>query len=254
MDFDVEIADSGEKALKNLNSIQPDIILLNILMPGLNGYEICMRLKQKKDFKHIPIIFLSALSDSVDKIKAFQLGAVDFISKPIQRDELLVRVKSHLINSLNHIEKINKQVEWLEEKNTKLSTLSKELQLEKERNDLIIQGARVGTFEWHIPTDTVIRNEVAANLIGYNTDDLGKDNKIWLSLVHPDDLKLAQKTCARSENRVDEVVDVSYRIKHKNGQWVCRITSYNVCYTKLLRVPVFNLQAGLVAGYFAGFE
>ncbi len=87
---------SGEMALKALARDQPHLILLDVLMPGLNGYEVCARLKADPQFKEIPVLFLSALSDSGDKVRAFQAGGVDYIAKPFQLAEVEARVRCQL--------------------------------------------------------------------------------------------------------------------------------------------------------------
>lgn len=86
----------GAMALKAAAKKQPDLILLDINMPGLNGYEVCRRLKSVKQMADIPIIFLSALNEVSDKVKAFQIGGVDYITKPFQFEEVNARVKTHL--------------------------------------------------------------------------------------------------------------------------------------------------------------
>ncbi|MEP0916402.1 response regulator [Leptolyngbya sp. DQ-M1] len=105
--FRVLVAENGESALDKANYAHPDLILLDILMPGMDGFETCRRLKANADTSTIPIIFLTALTDSVDKVRGFDLGAVDFITKPLQCEEVLARVKTqlrlqNLTNQLQH--------------------------------------------------------------------------------------------------------------------------------------------------------
>ena len=95
-DFRVSSANSGEGALESVASQPPNLILLDITMPGIDGFEVCRRLKAQDDYRKIPIIFLSGTQDWNEKVRGFSLGAVDFVSKPFQRDELLARVRSHL--------------------------------------------------------------------------------------------------------------------------------------------------------------
>ena len=87
---------NGEMALKAAARNPPDLILLDIRMPGLNGYEVCERLKADEQTAEIPIIFLSALDEAEDKVKAFQAGGVDYITKPFQSEEVEARVSTHL--------------------------------------------------------------------------------------------------------------------------------------------------------------
>ncbi|MCK9389948.1 MAG: two-component system response regulator [Syntrophales bacterium] len=96
-DYKVKIANSGEKALKIVTSESPpDLILLDIMMPGMDGYEVCRRLKHDPKTMHIPVIFLTAKVGLQDEQKGLELGAVDYITKPISPPIVMVRVKNHL--------------------------------------------------------------------------------------------------------------------------------------------------------------
>ncbi|MEM6252366.1 MAG: response regulator [Cyanobacteria bacterium P01_D01_bin.156] len=94
--YQVSVAISGERALKRLESHIPDLILLDIQMPGINGFETCQQIKKNPDLASIPIIFITALSDTDSTVKGFELGAVDYITKPFREAELLARVHTHL--------------------------------------------------------------------------------------------------------------------------------------------------------------
>ena len=87
---------NAEVALNFIEKFLPDLILLDIMMPGIDGYELCRRLKREDRTRDIPVIFLSALDGTLDKLKAFEAGGVDYISKPFQAEEVLMRVKTHL--------------------------------------------------------------------------------------------------------------------------------------------------------------
>lgn len=106
--YELYLSKDGNKAFDIAKKIVPDLILLDIMMPIIDGFETCKLLKNDDITKNIPIIFLSALTNPDDKVKAFDLGAVDYISKPFNLQEVLVRVKSHLstssmIKSLNNL-------------------------------------------------------------------------------------------------------------------------------------------------------
>ncbi|MBD2676639.1 MULTISPECIES: sensor histidine kinase [Nostoc] len=94
--YRVAIAKNGETALQRLQIAQPNLILLDVMMPGIDGFETCQKLKANPDTCEIPVIFMTALSESVDKIKGLSLGAVDYITKPIQHEEVLARIRVHL--------------------------------------------------------------------------------------------------------------------------------------------------------------
>ena len=93
--YKVKVANSGESALNVAISSPPDLILLDILMPDMDGYEVCGRLKNDPATRDVPVIFLTAKTDSEDEEKGFELGAVDYITKPISPSKLLSRVKTH---------------------------------------------------------------------------------------------------------------------------------------------------------------
>ncbi len=94
--YRVRPADSGKLALQSVRTLPPDLILLDIRMPDMDGYEVCERLKADENSADIPVIFISALGDVKDLIRGFEAGAVDFITKPFQREEVLARVNTHL--------------------------------------------------------------------------------------------------------------------------------------------------------------
>ncbi|MTJ15236.1 hybrid sensor histidine kinase/response regulator [Anabaena sp. UHCC 0187] len=94
--FDVSIASDGESALQQVECKPPDLILLDLVMPGIDGFEICKRLKSNPTTSDIPVIFMTGMADTDSKVKGFELGAVDYIIKPFQATEVLARLKTHL--------------------------------------------------------------------------------------------------------------------------------------------------------------
>ncbi|MEM7125885.1 MAG: response regulator transcription factor [Chloroflexota bacterium] len=114
-EFRVLAAESGYNAIEQLQYVHPDVILLDVLMPGLDGYQTCQRIKQDPATADIPIIFLTALDDVVDMVRGFQVGGVDYIIKPIQVEEVIARVNTHTMLSRLQIE-VKRQNEVLEER------------------------------------------------------------------------------------------------------------------------------------------
>ncbi|MCP4690130.1 MAG: response regulator [Desulfobacterales bacterium] len=135
---DVRLFPNGALALASARAEPPDLILLDIRMPDMNGYEVCERLKKDDLTRDIPVIFISALQETMDKVKAFSTGGVDYITKPFQEEEVLARVETHL--TLRSLQKtLEKKNIGLEEKNVQLEealdnvqTLQKALE---EKND-----------------------------------------------------------------------------------------------------------------------
>jgi signal transduction histidine kinase len=95
-DFDISVAENGSRALEQVHYILPDLILLDVMMPDLDGFETCSRLKENPNTKDIPVIFMTALDEITDKVKGFEVGAVDYLTKPIQYAEVVARVNTHL--------------------------------------------------------------------------------------------------------------------------------------------------------------
>lgn len=123
--FQLLVAEDGESALEQVNYAKPDIVLLDVMMPGIDGFETCRRLKAEPLTQGIPVIFMTALADTVDKVKGLSIGAVDYITKPIQPDEVLARVRTHLtLKSLQ---------EQLQQQNQQLQREIQERQQAEER-------------------------------------------------------------------------------------------------------------------------
>src|SRR5680860_18700 len=94
--YKVRVANNGEQALVSVKNNPPDIILLDIMMPNMNGFEMCRMLKSDQKTADIPVIFISALSETAEKVKAFETGGVDYIEKPFKAEEAIARIRIHL--------------------------------------------------------------------------------------------------------------------------------------------------------------
>ena len=127
--FQVLVAESGTGALDQLRYARPDIILLDVVMPGIDGFEVCRKLKASTEYQNIPVIFMTALSETVDKVTGFAVGAVDYVSKPVQPEEVIARVRAHL--------EIRRLQKALEEKNR---DLEREIRLRLEAEDQLQQS------------------------------------------------------------------------------------------------------------------
>ena len=112
--YNIRPSSNGKLAFRSIKSKLPDLILLDIMMPDMNGFEVCQKLKENPETKDIPIIFISALDDINNKVKAFKVGGVDYITKPFEAEEVLARVKTHL--KINFFQKsANKQNKLLKD-------------------------------------------------------------------------------------------------------------------------------------------
>jgi adenylate cyclase len=106
--YNLNIATNGRQGLDALERIRPDLILLDIMMPEMDGFETCRRIKASTAWREIPIIFLTAKTDTADIVRAFELGAVDYVAKPFNAHELLARVNTHL--TLDHLHRENERL------------------------------------------------------------------------------------------------------------------------------------------------
>lgn len=134
--YKVKKAQDGETALMAAQSNPPDLILLDVLMPKMDGYEVCQKLKSNPITERIPVIFISALNDVFDKIRAFEIGAVDYITKPFQEEEVLARINSQLTIQTQR-KLLEKDRELLQLKQNKLK---EEIKQRKEAEAILYQS------------------------------------------------------------------------------------------------------------------
>ena len=133
--YNVRAAISGELALMTIKRQAPDIILLDVNMPGMNGYEVCRALKADTLLAEIPVIFVSAATDTADKLRAFEEGGVDYVTKPFQTQEVLARVETHLT--------LSKARNELEQKNVALESAMTEL---KQTQAQLVQSEKMAAL------------------------------------------------------------------------------------------------------------
>lgn len=118
------MATDGESAIEQAEYAHPDLILLDVMMPGIDGFETCRRLKTNSITENIPVIFMTALSDALDKVKGLEMGAVDYITKPFQQEEVIARLKLHL--KISHLTRTLEQ--QVEERTVELTQSLQQLQ------------------------------------------------------------------------------------------------------------------------------
>ncbi len=136
--YNITFTTSGEAALKKVNEIDFDLILLDVMMPGMDGFEVCRILKSDPKFKEIPIIFLTAKSETENIVLGFELGAVDYVTKPFSAEELLARVKNHLSIREKILEKDNLEKQLSDDTSTMDNSTRQQLetQLNEKKEEL----------------------------------------------------------------------------------------------------------------------
>ncbi|MBF0224171.1 MAG: response regulator [Desulfobacterales bacterium] len=167
-DYKIVAARNGENALKlALAKIPPDLILLDIIMPEMDGYEICRRLKSNEKTKDIPVIFITAVSESMDEAKAFQVGAVDYITKPFNPPTVKARIKTHLElkRYQNHLEDLVKQRTY------ELEIAKSEAEEAKKKYFSIFENAAEGIAQISPSGKIISANPAMSFILGYESLD-----------------------------------------------------------------------------------
>ena len=141
---------NGQMALMGIQAAPPDLILLDIMMPDMDGYEVCQQLKANPQTQDIPVIFLSSLNEAFNKAKAFAVGGVDYITKPFQVEEVLIRVKNQLIiqSTKAQLSKLNEELETrVKQRTLELEAANQALTQEIDKRQVIQQKLQHMAFQ-----------------------------------------------------------------------------------------------------------
>ncbi|MEG4318271.1 MULTISPECIES: response regulator [unclassified Microcoleus] len=198
--YEVAIAIDGERALKQVQYTLPSLILLDVMMPGINGFDTCRRLKASPATKDIPVIFMTALSDTADKIKGFQLGAVDYITKPFEETEVLARVNTHI-----KLRNLNKELEQRVASRT--AELTAALAQVKQSQLQLIQSEKMSALGNLVAG---VAHEIN-NPVGFIYGNIKELNLALTDIVHH--LRLYQKECPNPGKDIElhaEKIDLEY--------------------------------------------
>jgi len=229
--FHVQVATNGEQALEMVQAEPPDLILLDIMMPGLNGYEVATRIKGDPATKNIPVIMVSALDDREARMLGLNAGAEDFLTKPVDRAELNVRVRN-LLRLKAYGDYYGKYSETLErevasrtadlvEQTKILDQHATALRRSEERTTFALASARMGVWEIDVATQQLTWSETMARLYGLHADEAPKDAEGAFQLIHPDDRQMVRDSAARAL-RDRSSYDVEYRVQCADGatRWI----------------------------------
>jgi len=208
-------ADSGEMAFDIIENSKPDLILLDVMMPEIDGFEVCRKIKSNPRFADIPVIFLTALAKINDRLKGFELGGVDYITKPFEKEELLARVKTHieLFSLKNSLKEKNEEYliknEEYKELNIKLNYANIQLKKSELLFHTLAQNSPVGIFRTNTEGKTIYVNPKYCELTGLTYEEtLGYG---WQKVMFPENAEelslkwennLSQRNSSGSEFRI----------------------------------------------------
>ena len=221
--YRVQSASDGPTALTIAGAKPPDLILLDVMLPGMDGYKVCQCLKGEAETRDIPVIFISALNAMADRVRGFEVGGVDYIVKPFQNEEVLARVQTHLA-----IRELQKQLEaqnaQLQQEITDRKRAEDALRASEQRLALAVEASGIGIYEHTVPLGPeTYHSERWASILGYNSQELPAHDHLlqWLvAQTHPDDQPRLQTAYSDFiEGRIPRY-DIEIRMKHRSGNWI----------------------------------
>lgn len=198
--YDVAVADSGQSALAAVARSSFDLVLLHIMMPGMSELETLERLRRISDRTSLPVIMISAKTESEDVEKALEKGANDFISRPIDYPMAFARIETHLA----------------------LKRADDALRDSKERFALAMEGATEGIWDWDLDTDEVFFSARWKSLLGHDDANLPNQISEWFDRIHEKDINRVRTEINKHLDGISLRIDTTYRIRHANGtyRWV----------------------------------
>jgi PAS domain S-box-containing protein len=224
--YDPRPADSGDLALAAVRISPPDLVLLDLRMPGKGGLEVCRKLKSCPESRDIPIIVLSASDEFADRLQSLESGAVDFISKPFQREELLTRLRTHL-----ELARLRKDLEHLvvvrtSELQVANNQLKSELKARRQIEAVLRESEQVfQSIADNLPAGVTLFNQDGLltfaskwilSFCGCTMEQFSGDG--WLGFVHPDDIaRLDEEVAAAVQERRSSQIE--YRVRRKDGKY-----------------------------------
>lgn len=238
--YQAMFAVSANRALASIEVSKPDLILLDITMPEIDGYELCEILKSNQATRDIPVIFLSALDGDQDVVKGFDLGGVDYVTKPFKEEILLARVKTQMFQK--------KLKENLKNSNNRLIDEVRKrriaqvvTQRSERRLSAALSASNEGIWEWLPEKKELFFSPTFYSMLGYEEKDFEKTFAAWRCLVHPDDkFQFTQRMRTCGSRKVDSV-EVEYRMKTCSGDYIWVMTRGSI-------IPVDGQELSAICG------
>ncbi len=195
--FEVLVAEDGPQALQFVGRQPPDLVLLDVRMPGMSGMEVLQALRQVYGQAELPVIMVTAESQSASVVEALQNGANDYITKPIDMPVALARIRTHLSQK----------------------TLSTALRESEERYARAARGANDGLWDWDLAKGEIYFSPRWKEMLGYQDDEIGRKPEEWLCRVHPDDFPSLQAAVAAHCRRDTLQLECEQRVHCKDGTY-----------------------------------
>lgn len=221
--FTVSLVNSGAGAIEQAQETRPDLILLDIMMPGLDGFQTCQRLKENKYTKDIPVIFLTARTQTLDKVKGFDLGAVDYLTKPVDPPEVVARIKTHL--SIVHLQQaLEEKNKRLHEENVRRRRVQEALQQSRERYRLLAENS-TDMISIQSP-DGVYRyvSPACQSLLGYQIEEMVGHSAF--DFIHPIDREEVKQINQHLQEHPS--VTLTYQVQRKDGRFTWLETTHKI--------------------------
>ena len=209
-DYRIMVANSGAKAIELVQGpTPPDLVLLDIVMPGMDGYEVCRRIKATKEGNGIPVIFVTVVDATQQKVKGFHLGGADFITKPFDIDEVRARVRTHM-----ELARLRHTLEQLVAQRTAL--------LDKSEEKYRILADYSPNWEyWMAPDGSYLYVSPACmDESGYTPQDFFADAELMDKIIHPDDLNAWHQHGPADANTLTEPLILRIQAKDGSERWI----------------------------------
>ncbi len=204
----------GELAIRAALRNPPDLILLDVMMPFMNGYQVCRTLKQNEELSDIPVIFVSALGDADSKVKAFTEGGVDYVTKPYQDEEVLARIRIHL--------ELRDARRKLQDQKAHLDDIVRERTYDLNQAQKV---ANIGSWKLTLSDDMIELSEQARIIMGLATETIPCNTPIplskWMDQIHTDDRRMVRDTWLEAKSNFKNGYATEYRVRKDDATiWV----------------------------------
>ena len=201
--FEVLQAEDGEEVLEIVQKKMPDLILCDVMMPNVDGFEVCSSIRRMKGGEHVPMVMMTGLNDAHSIKQAFSIGATDYCEKPVNW-ELLPFKLDYILRA---------------------SWAFNGLRASEERYSLVVHSINDGLWDWTFEDDEIYFSPRWKSMLGFDEDDIGNDPLEWIDRIHPDDKTRVINELYAHKNAEIPQFECEYRIQDadENYRWVkCR--------------------------------